>query len=157
MDLWMDLSVVCVFLPNFVCISSQFCLYFFPNWFAFLPNFVCISSQFCLYFFPNWFAFLPIFVCISSQFEAAACQRCKPDGSFHSHWEEIQDHQIIKSQTLKLVSEEGISPTWCCFSGVLPLLLWGANDVKPNILHETKNMKLPDNQESCSKCSCVSS
>ena len=67
----------------------------------------------------------------------AGCQRCKADGSFDSHWEEIQDHQIIKSQTLKLVSEEeGISPTWCCFSGVPP-----ANDVKTK-LHKTANMKL---------------
>ena len=30
--------------------------------------------------------------------------------SFHSHWAEIPDHQIIKSQTPKLVSEQGISP-----------------------------------------------
>ena len=88
-----------IFLLDFV--------FFLPNLMdLFIPAVFCISSQFCLYFFPNWFAFLPIFVCISSQFEAGACQRCKPDGSFHSHWEEIQDHQIIKSQTLKLVSEE---------------------------------------------------
>ena len=79
------------------------------------------------------FVFLPIL-------RRASWQRCKADGSFHSHWEEIQDHQIIKSQTLKLVSEEGISPTWCCFSEVLP-----ANYVKPEIAWNCKYVFLQYN------------
>ena len=84
-------------LPNFVFVFE-----FLPHFvFVFLPQFFCISSSFCLCI-SSSFCF-----CISSQFEAPGCQRCKADGSFPSHWEEIQDQQIIKSQTPKLVPEEG--------------------------------------------------
>ena len=41
--------------------------------------------------------------------------------SFHSHWAEIPDHQIIKSQTPKLVSEQGISPVARPHSTKIPL------------------------------------
>ena len=95
------------------------------------------------------FAILAMFVSVFLSILRAGCQRCKADGSFDSHWEEIQDHQIIKSQTLKLVSEEeGISPTWCCFSPLLPLPRQ-ANDVKSKILQKTERKEIGSVKSGC--------
>ena len=48
-----------------------------------------------------------ICVCPTIRLGSAKDARLMDPLSFPSHWEEIQDHLIIKSHTLKLVSEEG--------------------------------------------------
>ena len=54
-----------------------------------------------------------ICVCPTIRLGSAKDARLMDPLSFPSHWEEIQDHLIIKSHTLKLVSEEGNAR--CCF------------------------------------------